>query len=141
MKNKEFEIRVMQYFTENINLQKNWEVAKECAREIIDLRFNDILTGNFDIPSPEELQEKVSGKVPYEFDSSDFINNGPVDLTGLDGDMLSDALKTIESIYQKFHQAQTKIVAKATNKVCSHLSDNLKNEISQIKSKYLSNKS
>jgi hypothetical protein len=138
MKNKEFEVRVMQYFTENINLQKNWEVAKECAREIIDLKFNDILTGNFEIPPTDELKDKVSGKVPYEFDSSDFMNNGPIDLSGLDGDMLNEALKKIEAIYEKFHQAQTKIVTKATEKVCSHLSDNVKKEISEIKKKYLS---
>jgi hypothetical protein len=138
MKNKEFEVRVMEYFTENINLQKNWEVAKECAREIIDLRFNDILTGNFEIPQTDELKEKISGKVPYEFDSSDFMNNGPIDLSGLDGDMLNDALNKIEAIYKKFHQAQTKIVAKATEKVCSHLSDNVRQEISEIKKKYLS---
>ena len=138
MKNKEFEVRVMEYFTENINLQKNWEVAKECAKEIIDLRFNDILTDNFEIPQTDELKEKVSGKVPYEFDSSDFMNNGPIDLAGLDGDMLNDALNKIEAIYKKFHQAQTKIVAKATEKVCSHLSDNVRQEISEIKKKYLS---
>jgi hypothetical protein len=138
MKNKEFEVRVMEYFTENINLQKNWEVAKECAKEIIDLKFNDILTGNFEIPQTDELKEKVSGKVPYEFDSSDFMNNGPIDLSGLDGDMLNDALNKIEAIYKKFHQAQTKIVAKATEKVCSHLSDNVRYEISEIKKKYLS---
>ena len=138
MKNKEFEVRVMQYFTENINLQKNWEVAKECAKEIIDLKFNDILTGNFEIPATNDLRDKVSGKVPYEFDSSDFIDKGPIDLSGLDGDMLNEALKKIEAIYDKFHQAQTLVVAKATKKVCSHLSENVKKEISQIKEKYLS---
>lgn len=137
MKNKELEMRVMEYFAENMNLQKNWEVAKECAKEIINLRFNDILTGNFEIPEPDELKEKIAGKVPYEFDSNDLINNGPVDLSGLEGDMLNDALKTIETIYKKFHTAQTKVVAKATTKVCTRLSDSLKNEISQIKKKYL----
>lgn len=137
MRNKEFEIRVMEYFTENINLQKNWEVAKQCAKEIIDLRFNDILTGNFEIPKPDELKEKVSEKVPYEFDSADFMDNGPIDLSGLDGDMLNEALNKIEAIYKKFHKAQTKVVAKAAEKVCSHLSDNLKKEISEIKKKYL----
>ena len=137
MKSKEFEVRVMEYFTENINLQRNWEVAKECAKEIVDLRFNDILTGNFEIPSTDELKEKVSGKVPYEFNASDFIDKGPIDLSGLDGDMLNEAIKKIEDIYKKFHLAQTKVVAKATEKVCSHLSDNLKKEIAQIKKKYL----
>ncbi len=138
MKNKEFEVRVMEYFTENINLQKNWEVAKECAKEIIDLKFNDILTGNFEIPPTEELKDKVSGKVPYEFDSSDFMNNGPIDLSGLDGDMLNDALNKIEAIYKKFHQAQTMQVARAVIKACNSLIENVKNEISEIKKKYLS---
>jgi len=138
MKSKEFEIRVMQYFTENINLQKNWEVAKECAREIIDLKFNDILSGNFEIPPTEELKKKVSGKVPYKFDASHFMDKGPIDLSGLDGDVLKDALKKIESIYKKFHHAQTTVIAKAAKKVCSHLNENVKKEISQIKKKYLS---
>jgi len=137
MKNKELEMRCMEYFAENMNLQKNWEIAKVCAREIINLRFNDILTGNFDIPPTEELKKEVSKRVPYEFDSNDLINNGPIDLSGLEGDMLNEAIKTIESIYQKFHKAQTKVVAKATEKVCSNLSENLKNEIAQIKKKYL----
>lgn len=138
MKNKEFELRVMEYFAENINLQKNWEVAKQCAREIIDLKFNDILTGNFEIPEPDELKEKVSGKVPYEFDSSDFMQNGPLDFSGLEGDTLNEAMKKIQAIYDKFHQAQTKVITKATLNVCSRLSESLKNEISTLKKKYLS---
>lgn len=137
MKNKELEMRCMEYFAENMNLQKNWEVAKQCAKEIVDLRFNDILTGNFDVPSDDEVKEKVCPKVPYEFNAEDFTDHGPIDLSGLDVDMRNEALKRIEAIYQKFHQAQTKVIARATEKVCSRLSDNLKNEISQIKKKYL----
>ena len=138
MKDTDFELSVMQYFTENINLQRNWEIAKECAREIINLKFNDILTGNFEFPLTEELKGKVSERVPYEFDSSDFMNNGPIDLSGLDGDMLNETFKKIEAIYTKFHQAQAMIIAKATEKVCSQLSDNLKKDITDIKNKYLS---
>lgn len=138
MKSKEFEIRVMQYFTENINLQKNWEVAKECAREIIDLKFNDILTGNFEIPPTEELRQKVSGKVPYKFDTSDFMDKSPIDLSGLDDDSLKKALYETESIYKKFHHAQTMQVARAAKKACHSLIESVKNEISQIKKKYLS---
>ncbi|MDA3897678.1 MAG: hypothetical protein PF482_16210 [Desulfobacteraceae bacterium] len=137
MKSKEFEVRVMQYFTENINLQKNWEVAKECAKEIIDLRFNDILTGNFEIPPTEELREKVSGKVPYTFDTSDFMDKGPIDLSGLDDDLLKKALSETESIYKKFHHSQTLQIARAAKKACNNLIENVKNEISQIKNKYL----
>ena len=137
MKNKDFELRVMEYFAENINLQKNWEVAQKCARDIINLRFNDILTGNFEIPPPEELKTKVSENVPYEFDSSDFMQNGPVDFSGLEGDMLQDAMKKIQAIYDKFHQAQTKMITKATQNICNRLSENLKNEISNLKKKYL----
>jgi hypothetical protein len=137
MKKKELELRCMEYFAENMNLHKNWEIAKECAREIINLRFNDILTGNFDIPPTDELKQEVSKRVPYEFDSEDLIKNGPIDFSGLDIDMRNDAIKTIESIYQKFHNAQTKVVAKATETVCRNLSDNVKHEITQIKKKYL----
>lgn len=137
MKNKELEVRVMEYFAENMNLQKNWEIAKECAKEIINLKFNDILTGNFEIPPQDELHAKISEKVPYEFDTNDLIDKGPVDLSGLDGDMLKEAIKTIEDIYKKFYKAQTKAVAKATENVCTRLTDSLKNEISQIKKKYL----
>jgi len=138
MKNKEFEIRVMQYFTENINLQKNWEVAKECAREIIDLKFNDILSDNFEIPSTNELQKKISGKVPYKFDTTDFMDKGPIDLSGLDETSLKEALSKTESIYKKFHHAQTMQVARAVKKACNKLIENMKKEISHIKKKYLS---
>ncbi|MCD6584146.1 MAG: hypothetical protein J7K96_00110 [Desulfobacteraceae bacterium] len=138
MKNKEFEVRVMQYFTANINLQKNWEIAKECAREIIDLKFNDILTDTFEIPPTEELRKKVSGKVPYEFDTTDFMDKGPIDLSGLDDNLLKKALNDTESIYKKFHHAQTMQVARAAKKACNSLIENVKKEISQIKKKYLS---
>lgn len=137
MEHKEFEVRVMQYFTENINLQKNWEVAKECAREIIDLKFNDILTGNFEIPSTNELQEKISKKVPYKFDVADFKDKGPIDLSGLDDDSLKKALSKTESIYKKFYHSQTRQVARAAKKACNSLCDNVKNEISEIKKKFL----
>ncbi len=138
MKNKEFEVRVMQYFTENINLQKNWEVAKECAREIIDLKFNDILSGNFEIPTTNELQEKISKKVPYKFDPTNFKDKGPIDLSGLDDNSLKKALSKTESIYKKLYHAQTRQVARAAKKACNSLIENMKKEISQIKKKYLS---
>ena len=64
MKHKELEMRCMEYFAENMNLQKNWEIAKDCAREIINLRFNDILSGNFDIPPTDELKKKYPSGCP-----------------------------------------------------------------------------
>lgn len=138
MKKKEFEIRVMKYFTENINLQKHWEIAKECAREILNLKFEEIITGKFEMPSTDEMKEKIADKVPYEFDPSDFIEKGPIDLSGLDDDVLKEALDRSESIYHKFRDAQTQVIAKASKKVCDTLSESLKKEIHEIKNKYLS---
>lgn len=138
MKKKEFEIRVMKYFTENINLQKHWEIAKECAREILNLKFEEIITGKFEMPSTDEMKEKIADKVPYEFNPSDFIEKGPIDLSGLDDDVLKEALDRSESIYHKFRDAQTQVIAKASKKVCDTLSESLKKEIHEIKNKYLS---
>jgi hypothetical protein len=138
MRKKELEIRVMKYFTENINLQKHWEIAKECAREISSLNFEEIVTGKFDMPSTDELKEKIADKVAYEFNSSDFIEKGPLDLDGLDDDVLNEALAKSESIYNKFRDSQTLVIAKAAKKVCGSLNENLKKEIHEIKNKYLS---
>ena len=138
MEKKEFEeVRVMKYFTENINLQKHWEIAKECAREILNLKFEEIVTGKFEMPSTDEMKEKIADKVPYEFDPSDFMEKGPLDLDGLDDDVLKEALAKSESIYHKFHEAQTQVIAKAIKKVCDTLSEKLKKEIHEIKNKYL----
>ena len=138
MKNQEFEIRVMKYFTETINLQKHWEIAKECAREIMSLKFEEIVTGKFEMPSTDEMKKKIADKVPYEFDPSDFIEKGPLDLDGLDDDLLKEALAKSESIYNNFRDSQTQVIAKAAKKVCDTLIENLKKEIHEIKNKYLS---
>ncbi len=138
MKKEEFEVRIMNYFTENINLHKHWEIAKQCARDIMSLNFEEIVTGKFEIPSTAEMEEKIADKVPYEFNASDFIDKGPIDLSGLDEDVLKKAVAKSESIYKKFHDAQTRVIAKAAKKVCDSLNENLKKEIHEIKNKYLS---
>jgi hypothetical protein len=138
MQKKEIEIRVMNYFTENINLHKQWEIAKQCAREIMNFNFEEVVTGKFEMPSTDEIKTKIAGKVPYEFDPSDFMEKGPLDLSGLDDDLLKETIEKSESIYKKFHDAQTRVIAKAAKKVCDSLNENLKKEIHEIKNKYLS---
>ena len=138
MQKKEFEVRVMNYFTENINLHKHWEIAKQCAREIMSLKFEEIVTGKFEMPSTDEIKEKIADKVPYEFDPSGFIEKGPLDLSGLDDDLISEALAKSETIYKNFRNSQTRVIAKAAKKVCDSLCENLKKEIHEIKNKYLS---
>ena len=138
MQKKEFEVRVMNYFTENINLHKHWEIAKQCAREIMSLKFEEIVTGKFEMPSTDEMKVKIADRIPYEFDPSDFIEKGPLDLDGLDDALVNEALAKSESIYHNFRDAQTSVIAKAANKLCDTLSDNLKKEIHEIKNKYLS---
>ncbi|MBW1899880.1 MAG: hypothetical protein JRI61_12625, partial [Deltaproteobacteria bacterium] len=67
MKKSEIEIRVMKYFTENMNLLKHLEIAKECANSIFDLKFNDIIADKFEMPSDEEMKKMVVERVPHEF--------------------------------------------------------------------------
>ncbi len=138
MKEKDFEVRVMNYFAENINLQKYWDIAKRSAKEICNMRFGDIISGEFEIPSDEEMKKIVSDHVPYEFDAEDFMHHGPVDFSGLDDNMISEAIAKIESLYKRFHEAQARAVAKAATHAAKKLAENLKAELNQIKNKYLS---
>ena len=137
MNKKELELRVMNYFTENINLHKYWEIARECAREICNVKFDDIISGGFEIPSSMELKEKIAPRVPYDFNASDFRDTGPIDFSDLDANVINETLSKIENIYKKFHDAQTMAVAKAARHVCENLANNVKKEVHRIKEKYL----
>jgi hypothetical protein len=137
MDRKELELRVMNYFAENINLHKYWEIARDCAREICNMKFDDIISGGFEIPSSGEIKEKVAPRVPYDFNTSDFKETGPIDFSDLDENLVNETLAKIEAIYKKFHDAQTMVVAKATRHVCENLANNVKKEVHRIKEKYL----
>jgi len=138
MEKKELELRVMNYFAENINLHKYWEIARDCAREICNMKFDEIVSNEFELPSSDELKEKVAPRVPYDFNASDFKETGPIDFSDLDDNMVNETLAKIEAIYQKFHDVQSMVVAKATRHVCESLVKNVKKEIHHIKEKYLS---
>jgi len=71
MNKKELELRVMNYFAENINLHKYWEIARDCAREICNMKFDDIVSGGFELPSSVEIKEKVAPESLW-FNASDF---------------------------------------------------------------------
>jgi hypothetical protein len=138
MNKQELELPVMNYFAENINLQKYWDIATDCARDICNLNFDQIISGGFDMPPPAEMKQNLADKVPYEFDASDFMQNGPVDFSELDESSVSEVMAKIESIYKKFHDAQTMVVARAACNMCDSLVNSVKKEIRQIKEKYLS---
>lgn len=138
MDKKELELRVMNYFAENINLHKYWEIAKDCAREICHMKFHDIISDEFELPSSAELKEKVAPRVPYDFNASDFKETGPIDFSNLDENMVKETLAKIEAIYQKFHDAQTMVVARAARQACENLVKKVKKEIHHIKEKHLS---
>lgn len=137
MNKKEWEVRVMQHFAENMNLPQCMEAAKACAKEILDMKFEDIALGNYEMPATTEFRERAAEKIPYEFDANDFINNGPLDFSGLDDNALSEALKMVESLYDKFRNAQANVVARTAGNYLDQLSDNIKSEISEIRKKYL----
>jgi len=138
MKNQDLEVRVMNYFAENANLQKYWNIAKDCAKEICNLRFNNIISGEFEMPTHVDMKNKAAERIPYEFDASDFMQNGPIDFSELDESRVTEAIQKIESLYQKFHEAQAMAVAKAAINLVEKLATNVKNEIDQVKNKYLS---
>ncbi len=137
MNKKELELRVMNYFAENINLHKYWEIARDCAREICNVKFDDIISGEFEIPSSGEIKETIASRVPYDFNPADFKETGPIDFSDLDENVINETLAKIEGLYQKFHDAQTLVVAKATRHICENLANNLKKEVQRIKEKYL----
>jgi hypothetical protein len=138
MKNQDFEVRVMNYFAENTNLQKYWDIAKDCAKEICNMRFNNIISGEFEMPTHVDLKKKTAERIPYEFDASDFMQNGPIDFSGLEEGRITEALNKIEALYKKFHEAQAMAVAKAAIHQLEKLAANVKDEIDQVKNKYLS---
>ena len=139
MNKKEFELRVMNHFAENINFHKHWEIAKECAKEICHLKFNDIVADEFELPSSGELKEKVAHRVPYDFNASNFKETGPIDFSGIDEAVEKETLVKIEGIYKKFHDAQTMATAKAARHACERLIQKIRKEIHHIKEKHLSN--
>ncbi len=138
MKKQELELPVMKYFAENINLQKYWDIARECAKDICSLNFDQIISGGFEMPPAAEMKQNLADKVPYEFDASDFMQNGPIDFSGFDESSVNETMAKIEAIYRKFHDAQSMVVARAACNVCDNLVNNVKKEIRQIKEKYLS---
>ncbi|MDA3894571.1 MAG: hypothetical protein PF482_00335 [Desulfobacteraceae bacterium] len=138
MHHKDFEVRVMKYFTENINLPEFWKIAKECSREFCYLSFEDIISGDIELPSIEEIKEKIADKIPYEFEKSGFVDSGPIDLSGIEEAVLGNTLVRIESMYEKFHDALTLGVAKAVKNEMVVLQQQLHEEIDIIKKKYLS---
>ncbi|MGB9498438.1 MAG: hypothetical protein ACKVE4_01530 [Dissulfuribacterales bacterium] len=92
----------------------------------MSLKFEEIVTGKFEMPSTDEMKEKIADKVPYEFNASNFMEKGPLDLEGINDDVLKEVLAKSESIYKKFREAQTRVIAKAANKLCASLCENLK---------------
>jgi len=138
MKKSEIEIRVMKYFTENMNLLKHLDIAKECANIIFDLKFNDIITDKFEMPSDDEMKKMVGERVPREFDAKSFIKKGPLDLSGIDDQEVEELLKKVENICNSLHEAQTVAVARATINALKNLEKNVKREIREIRKKYLS---
>jgi len=138
MKKSEIEISVMKHFTENMNLLKHLDIAKECANSIFDLKFNDIITDKFEMPSDEEMKKMVGERVPHEFDAESFIEKGPFDLSGFDDQNVKELLEKVENVCNSLHEAQTVAVAKATIKALKKLEKNVQNEIKDIRKKYLS---
>lgn len=138
MKNQDFEVRVMNYFAENTNLQKYWNIAKDCAKEICSLRFNNIISGEFEMPTHVDMKNKAAERIPYEFDASDFMQNGPIDFSGLEEGRITETINKIEALYKKFHEAQAMAVARAAINQLEKLAASVKDEIEQVKNKYLS---
>lgn len=138
MKHQDFEVRVMNYFAENTNLQKYWAIAKDCAKEICNLRFKNIISGEFEMPTHGDMKKTAAERIPYEFNASDFMENGPIDFSDLDESRITETLNRIEALYQKFHDAQAMSVARAAISLIEKLTANMKDEIDQVKNKYLS---
>lgn len=72
MKKQKFEARAMKYFAENIILKENWRTAKECVKEIRDMKFNEIITGEIELEIDTDVKGKIAQRIPCVFDSSDF---------------------------------------------------------------------
>ncbi len=138
MNKKDFDVRVMQYFTENIDLPEFWKIASECAREFCFLSVEDIISGDIALPSIEEIKEKISDKIPYEFEKSGFVDHGPIDLSGVEEAVLGETLVKIELMYARFHDSLTFGVAKAVKNAIIDLKNKLDEEVGSVKKKYLS---
>ncbi len=128
----------MKYFTENIDLAEFWKITSECAREFCFLSFEDIISGDIELPTIEEIKERIADKIPYEFDKSGFVDHGPIDLSGVEEAVLGETLVKIELMYVRFHDALTLGVAKAVKNAVIDLKQKLDEEIGTIKKKYLS---
>ena len=138
MTKEDFHVRAMKYFTENIDLFELWKIVKECTNEFCYISFDDIISGEIDLPSVDEIKKHIADKVPYDFESSGLADHGPFNLSGMGDDNLYETLDEVESVYKKFHDALTLVVAKSVKNSIHQLIENVKKEVNQLRKKYLS---
>lgn len=135
---KDLESQIIRYLSKKSCLHRYLEVAKDCARDIIDMRFADIISGEVELPSTEELKSKAAQKVEYDFNPRDFIEQSPIDLSGFGEEDIKRIVEKIEEIYKRFHEAQAMAVARATRRMLQDLVESIRSEMDGLKKKYLS---
>ena len=104
--------------------------AKRCAKQIVTGAFNEILCGNFSIPTLEEMQRSVEDFIDYTFDEyqamSKVIAKHPGwDEERLKGEVLRKKMKYDNEYRNNVKQAASNSVTEIENLINS-LNDTIK---------------
>jgi hypothetical protein len=104
--------------------------AKRCARQMVTSAFNEILCGNFRIPSLEEMQRSVESFIDYTFDEHQVMSKVVSKHPGWDeervkGDVLRKKMKYDKEYRNNIKQAASESITEIENLISS-LNDTIK---------------
>ena len=78
--------------------------AKSCARQIVREAFNDILSGNFHIPSQEEMENLLKDSMDYDFDEYQIKKKIEAKHTSWGDERVNDEVYKLKLRYDKEYQ-------------------------------------
>ena len=112
------------------NLVKCSTDAKRCAKKIVTGAFNEILCGNFRIPSPDEMERSLESFIDYNFDEYKVMSKIKAKHPGWDRERVkSEAYRKKMKFDKEYHnnvkQAASEAITDIENLISS-LKDTIK---------------
>ena len=78
--------------------------AKDCARQIVLEAFDDILCGNFKIPTQKEMENSLKGFIDYDFDEYQKTKKIIAKHPSWDKEQVADELYRLKLRYDKEYE-------------------------------------
>lgn len=126
--------KIVRYYgyIEEVSLKN---VAKTVAKLIINEYFDSICSGNFKNLTDKEMREWVTEELNQRFDEK-VVAAVEQSYPHLSEEEIDAKLASIESLYQKEHEAQVEAVTKAALKEFRSRVVGLQKEVKALKKKY-----